>query len=135
MNYRTDDLTARITEITDGRGVDLIYDPVGGDTAATALKSLARNGRIAMMGLASGAPVPIDPMDMMLRNHPAAGVLATPQDDAATEASVWDHLTNLAEQGAITTPVGAVYGFEEVPRMIAGQAAPGAGKSVVRVAP
>jgi hypothetical protein len=41
---------------------------------------------------------------------------------------------NLAEQGAITTPVGTVYGFEEVPRMIAGQAAPGAGKSVVRVA-
>jgi hypothetical protein len=60
VNYRTDDLTARITEITDGRGVDLIYDPVGGDTAAMALKSLARNGRIAMMGLSSGAPVPID---------------------------------------------------------------------------
>jgi NADPH2:quinone reductase len=31
--------------------------------------------------------------------------------------------------------VGTVYGFEEVPRMIAGQAASGAGKSVVRVAP
>src|SRR5882757_11118446 len=30
VNYRTDDLTARIAEITDGRGVDLIYDPVGG---------------------------------------------------------------------------------------------------------
>lgn len=64
VNYRIGDLTGRITKITDRRGVDLIYDPVGGDTAATALKSLARNGRIAMMGLASGAPVPIDPMDM-----------------------------------------------------------------------
>src|SRR5260370_2256534 len=96
VNYRTGDLTARITEITDGRGVDLIYDPVGGGTAATALKSLARNGRIAMMGLASGVPVPIDPMDMILRNYPAVGGLATPQDDAATQAPVWDHLTKLA---------------------------------------
>jgi NADPH2:quinone reductase len=115
--------------------VDLIYDPVGGDTAATALKGLARNGRIAMIGVASGAPVPIDPMDMILRNYTAVGVLAIPQDDAATEAAVWDHLTDLAEQGAITTPVGTVYGFEEVPRMIAEQTAPRAGKSVVRVVP
>jgi NADPH2:quinone reductase len=90
MNYRADDLTARITEITGGRGVDLIYDPVGGDTAATALKSLAHNGRIAMTGLASGAPVPIDPMDMMLRNYTAAGVLAMPNDDPEAEAAVWD---------------------------------------------
>jgi NADPH2:quinone reductase len=40
----------------------------------------------------------------------------------------------LAEQGAITTPVGTVYGFDEVRQMIAEQTAPGAGKSVVRVA-
>jgi len=134
VNYRTDDLTARIAEITDGRGVDLIYDPVGGDTAATALKSLARGGCIAMIGVASGGPVPLDSMDMLLRNYTAVGVLATPNDDPATEAAVWDRLTNLAEQGAITTPVGTVYGFEEVPRMIAELTAPSAGKSVVRVA-
>jgi NADPH2:quinone reductase len=39
VNYRADDLAARIAEITNGRGVDLIYDPVGGATAATALQS------------------------------------------------------------------------------------------------
>jgi NADPH2:quinone reductase len=47
---------------------------------------------------------------------------------------VWDHLRGLAERGAITTPVGKVYGFDDVPRMIAEQMAPGAGKTVVRVA-
>ena len=80
VNYRTDDLTARIAEITDGCGVDLIYDPIGGDTAATALKSIARNGRIAMIGLASGSALSLDSMDMLLRNYTAVGVLATPND-------------------------------------------------------
>jgi NADPH:quinone reductase len=134
VNYRTDDLTARIAEITDGRGVDLIYDPVGGDTASRAIESIARNGRIAMIGLASGTVVPLDPMDMLLRNYTAVGVLATPDDDPRVEAGVWGQLAGLAEQGAITTPVGTVYGFDEVRQMIAEQTAPGAGKSVVRVA-
>jgi NADPH2:quinone reductase len=134
VNYRTGDMAARLAEITQGRGVDLIYDPVGGDTAATALRSIARNGRIAMIGLASGAPVSLDSMDMLLRNYTAVGVLATGDDDAEREAAVWDHLRGLAERGAITTPVGKVYGFDDVPRMIAEQMAPGAGKTVVRVA-
>jgi NADPH2:quinone reductase len=46
---------------------------------------------------------------------------------------VWSRLAGLAEKGEITTPVGRVYGFDEVPRMIAEQGAPGAGKSIVRV--
>ncbi|WP_220296831.1 NADPH:quinone oxidoreductase family protein [Streptomyces sp. MBT84] len=133
LNHRTDDLTARIAEITGGRGVDLIYDPVGGDTATTVVKSLARNGRIAVVGLASGAPVALNPMDMMLRNYSAVGVLAIPHADPEAEAAVWSRLADLVEKGAITTPVGQVYGFDEVPRMIAEQSAPRPGKSVVGV--
>ncbi|MGW4490265.1 zinc-binding dehydrogenase [Amycolatopsis sp. NPDC004368] len=134
LNHRTDDLPAKILELTGGRGADLIFDPVGGETAAAVLKSLGRNGRIAMMGLASGAPVPLDPVDMLMRNYTAVGVLALPQDDLNVEASVWDHLRKLVEDGAITTAVGTVYGFDDVPRMIAEQSSPRAGKSIVRVA-
>lgn len=134
LNHRTVDLTTRIAQITGGRGVDLIYDPVGGRTAAAVVKSLARNGRIAMIGLASGTPVALDPMDMLLRNYSAVGVLAIPNDVPEAEATVWTHLADLVEKGAITTPVGRVYGFDDVPRMIAELSAPGAGKSVVRVA-
>jgi NADPH2:quinone reductase len=133
VNYRTDDMTARLAEITDGRGVDLIYDPVGGETAATALKSIARNGRIALIGFASGTPLSLDSLDMLLRNYTAVGVLATPVTPEA-EAAVWGHLADLAEREAITTPVGKVYDFEDVPQMIAQQTAPQAGKTVVRVA-
>jgi NADPH2:quinone reductase len=134
VNYHTDDLTARIAEFTGGRGVDLIYDPVGGAIAATALKSITRNGRIAIIGLASGTTAPLDSTDMLLRNYTAVGVLATPNDDTAAEAAVWDRLADLAERGAIRTPVGAVYGFDQVPQMIAAQAAPQAGKTVIKAA-
>jgi NADPH2:quinone reductase len=133
LNHRTDDLTARIAELTGGHGVDLIYDPVGGDTAALALKSLARGGSILLIGLASGSLAPLSPMDLLLHNHTAVGVLAVPQEDPAAEAAVWGHLRDLAASGAITTPVGTVYDFAEVPQMIARQAAPPPGKSVVRV--
>jgi NADPH:quinone reductase len=67
--------------------------------------------------------------------HTAVGVLAVPRQGPAAEAAVWDRLAELAARGAITTPVGTVYGFTDVPRMIAGQAAPPPGKSVVRVTP
>jgi NADPH2:quinone reductase len=132
INYRTADLTKEIDAITDGHGVDVIYDPVGGDTAATAVKSLARYGRIAVVGLASGATVPINSVDLLMGNWSAVGVFAgghTPEEDAAA----WGRLHDLAERKLITTPVGTVYSFDEVPAMIGQQAAPPAGKSVVRV--
>ncbi|MFC9843629.1 hypothetical protein ACFWFF_36095 [Streptomyces sp. NPDC060223] len=81
-----------------------------------------------------GEPKEAVGLQVLLRNYTAVGVLATPHDDADAETAVWDRLANLAKQGAITTPVGTVYGFSEVPRMIAELASPGAGKSVVPVA-
>ncbi|MCX4431274.1 MULTISPECIES: NADPH:quinone oxidoreductase family protein [Streptomyces] len=134
IDHRTEDLTARVTEITGGRGVDLIYDPVGGETAATTLKSIARGGRIAVIGLAAGTTVPLDSADLLLRNYSAVGVLAGPDEDPDVEAAVWSRLTRLAAEQTITTPVGTVHSFIDVPDMIAGQGAPGPGKSVVRVA-
>jgi NADPH:quinone reductase len=132
INYKTADLTRQIAEATNGHGVDLIYDVVGGDVAATAANSLARYGRIAIVGLASGAPVQLNPMDMLLRNYSAVGVLAAGYT-AEEDAIAWDALVALAESGAITTPVGTVYDFANVPAMISKQASPPPGKSVVRV--
>jgi NADPH2:quinone reductase len=77
--------------------------------------------------------VPLDSMDMLMRSYTAVGVLAAPGSPQA-EAAAWGLLADLAGQGAITTPVGKVYDFQDVPQMIADQTAPPAGKSVVRVA-
>ncbi|WP_345651897.1 NADPH:quinone oxidoreductase family protein [Streptomyces siamensis] len=132
VNHRTEDLPARVGELTGGRGADVIFDPVGGATALTALQAIARDGRMVLIGLASGEPVALNSMDMLLRNYSAVGVLATP-GSAAEEALVWDRLADLADRGAISTPVGHVYDFLDVPEMIARQLAPTAGKSVVRI--
>jgi NADPH2:quinone reductase len=133
VNHRTDDLPARIAELTAGHGADVIFDPVGGETALAALKAIARHARAVIIGLASGKPVPLDSMDMLLRSYSAVGVLSLP-GSPETEAAVWKHLADLASERAITTPVGQVYDFQHVPAMISGQAAPPAGKSVVRIA-
>jgi NADPH:quinone reductase len=132
INYKTADLPRRVAELTSGHGVDLIYDTVGGSLAATSVTTLARDGRIAIVGLASGATVELNSLDMLLRNYSAVGVLASgysPDQDAAA----WAALADLADREVITTPVGSVYSFADVPSMIAQQASPGPGKSVVLV--
>ncbi|MFI5841693.1 zinc-binding alcohol dehydrogenase family protein [Catenuloplanes sp. NPDC051500] len=50
INYRTEDVVARVREITGGRGVDLVLDPVGGRTLEHSIEVLAHRGRISWIG-------------------------------------------------------------------------------------
>ena len=54
INYTDDDLRAEIKKLTDGHGVDVVYDPVGGDLAQAAMRSMAWCGRFLVIGFASG---------------------------------------------------------------------------------
>ena len=54
INYSSEDLRARIKEITGDKGVDVIYDPVGGKLADQTLRSIAWKGRYLIVGFASG---------------------------------------------------------------------------------
>lgn len=54
LNYRDEDWVERVHEFTDGRGADVIYDPVGGDTFDLSTKCIAFEGRILVIGFASG---------------------------------------------------------------------------------
>ena len=54
LNYRDEDWVERVKELTDGRGADVIYDPVGGDTFDLSTKCVAFEGRILIIGFASG---------------------------------------------------------------------------------
>jgi len=54
LNYRDEDWVERVNELTDGRGADVIYDPVGGDTFDLSTKCVAFEGRILIIGFASG---------------------------------------------------------------------------------
>lgn len=65
INYSKQDLRATLKTLTDGKGPDVIYDPVGGDLAEPALRSIARRGRYLVIGFAAG-PIPALPWNLPL---------------------------------------------------------------------
>jgi len=65
INYKREDLRARLKELTDAQGVDVVYDPVGGALAEPALRSLAWKGRYLVIGFASGE-IPRPPLNLVL---------------------------------------------------------------------
>lgn len=58
------DVAARVRELTDGKGVEVVYDGVGRSTFAASLDSLATRGMLALYGGASGKVDPVDPMTL-----------------------------------------------------------------------
>ena len=65
INYSTQDLREAAKALTDGKGPDVIYDPVGGALAEPALRSIARRGRYLVIGFAAG-PIPALPWNLPL---------------------------------------------------------------------
>ncbi|MBT6095758.1 MAG: NADPH:quinone oxidoreductase family protein [Rhodospirillaceae bacterium] len=65
IDYRAEDIRDRVKELTDGRGVDAVYDPVGGTAFDASLRCTAPKGRILVVGFASGT-VPQVPANIIL---------------------------------------------------------------------
>ena len=65
INYSQENLRESIKALTDGKGPDVIYDPVGGDFAEPAFRSIAWRGRYLVVGFASG-PIPSLPLNLTL---------------------------------------------------------------------
>ena len=65
INYTTENLREALKALTDGKGPDVIYDPVGGDFAEPAFRSIAWRGRYLVVGFASG-PIPALPFNLAL---------------------------------------------------------------------
>jgi NADPH:quinone reductase len=65
INYATEDLRERIKALTEGRGVDVIYDPVGGPYSEPAFRSIAWRGRHLVVGFAAG-DIPKLPLNLAL---------------------------------------------------------------------
>ncbi len=65
VDYTSEDLRERVKEITGGRGVDLVYDPVGGDAFDKSLRCIAWEGRFIVIGFAAGR-IPQIPANLVL---------------------------------------------------------------------
>lgn len=70
IDYAREDLKARVDALTGGEGVDVVYDPVGGELFDPALSSLAWGGRILLIGFVGG--VPRIPANRLLVKHRSA---------------------------------------------------------------
>lgn len=65
IDYKAEDIREKVKALTDGRGADVIYDPVGGSVFDASLRCIAADGRILVIGFASGT-VPQIPANILL---------------------------------------------------------------------
>lgn len=121
LNYSRDDLRATLKTLTAGRGPDVIYDPVGGDLAEPAFRSIAWRGRYLVVGFALGS-IPALPLNLpLLKGASVVGVFwgdfvaREPQASAAGMAQ----LAQWYAQGRVKPAVDVRLPMSELPRAYA----------------
>ncbi len=131
-----DGFLAAVKELTDGRGVDVVVDVVGGDLMTDSLRALAPLGRLLVIGFTAGAIPQVKVNRLLLNNIDVRGVgwgaYAMVRPGFMREQ--WEALLPMMESGVVDPPIGTVYPFEEMPRALEEMAQRRTlGKSVVRV--
>ena len=117
VNYATTDLKDALRQLTGGKGVDVVYDPIGGAQAEAALRGMDWGGRFLVIGFAAG-DMPKLPLNLvLLRSYDVLGVywgawaLRNPQGHRANMTQILDWCA----QGKLSSHVHAVYSLEQAP--------------------
>lgn len=98
INYSREDVAKRVRELTDGVGVNVVFDSVGKDTFMSSLDSLKRRGLMVCVGTASGTIPPFDPQLLAMKGslyltRPAlADYIADPTEKAQLAEEVFGHV-------------------------------------------
>jgi len=111
-----------VASLTDGHGVDVVMDVVGGPVFTDSLRSLAPQGRLLVVGFASGAGIPEVKVNRLLLNNVdvrGVGWGAYAMVRPGYMAEQWAALLPMLEDGTIDPPIGATYAFEEFGRGLA----------------
>jgi NADPH:quinone reductase-like Zn-dependent oxidoreductase len=106
VNYLTEDLAARVRAATDGRGVGVVMESVGGDVLAASINSLAKDGRIVTVGGHAGEVVPVDVILLFRHQWSLIGSVR------ATEPEI-RHVVDLVGQGRLRTVVHHTFPLAE----------------------
>jgi NADPH2:quinone reductase len=115
-----EDVRSRIKALTSGRGADVVYDPIGGDLFAASLRSVAFEGRIVVIGFASGDVPQIPANHLLVKNVDVIGlnwpayVEANPQLVTASFKSLMQWFVD----GSIKLHVSATYPLERAAEAI-----------------
>jgi NADPH:quinone reductase-like Zn-dependent oxidoreductase len=132
IDYRTEDFETRTREITNGRGVELILDAVGGESWKKGYRVLASTGRMGMFGVSSiasgkernilsmlsmlaGTPwFQFNPLGLMNANKGVFGVNLGHMWDEIDRLQGWgETLLELATRGVVKPKIAASFGFDE----------------------
>lgn len=116
INYATEDLRERLKVLTEGLGVDVIYDPVGGGFSEPALRSMAWRGRFLVVGFANGQ-IPSIPLNLtLLKGCSIVGVFWGDFVRREPKASARDlkELMELLHAGKLNPLVSARYRFDQI---------------------
>ncbi|UCE30862.1 MAG: NADPH:quinone oxidoreductase family protein [Burkholderiales bacterium] len=115
IDYGTEDLRKRIDALTEGKGPDVIYDPVGGPLTEQAFRSIAWCGRLLVVGFASGE-IPRMPLNLpLLKNASLVGLFwgAFMQRDPKGAHKHLRELFELYQSGKVHPPVTRAYPLAE----------------------
>ena len=117
IDYREEDFVPRVMELTDGLGADVIYDSVGGETTNQSLKCIAWNGRLVIIGFASGAIPEIKANRILLKNIAVTGLHwgAHAQKAPGRIPEVFGALFDLYAAGQVRPVIFKSYSLEELP--------------------
>lgn len=120
INYTTEDLKTRINEITNKKGVDVVYDPVGGDYSEIALRRMAWKGRYLVIGFAAGS-IPKIPLNLaLLKGCDIVGVfwgsfaMRNPKGNMANTMQ----LMKWYGEGKIKPHLHGIYKLEDAPKAL-----------------
>ena len=105
----------RVKELTEGAGVDLVFDPVGGDRMTESVRCLAPEGRLLVVGFAAGEIPDFAANRVLLRNVDVVGVnwggLAMARHEIMAEAA--EDLIRWHAAGLVAPVIGGRYAFED----------------------
>ncbi|MFM2345443.1 MAG: hypothetical protein RL654_196 [Pseudomonadota bacterium] len=135
INYFTENFRQRLDTLTDGQGVQMVYDPVGGDYTEHALRATAWRGRYLVVGFAAGT-IPKVPLNLaLLKERAILGVFwgEAVRRDPASHLANMQQLTTWFAEGRIRPVISERVGLEGARAAIARMAARQVlGKVVVR---
>ena len=120
INYREQNLRDEVKRLTGGQGVDVVMDPVGGDYAEQALRSMAWRGRYLVVGFTDGQ-IPRLPLNLvLLKGCAIVGVFwgdFIRREPKAAQVYLCD-LMQMLEQGKIKPLISGRYSLEQAPQAI-----------------
>ena len=118
INYRREDVVARVKELTGGKGVNVVYDPVGKDTWERSLDCLAPLGLLVSFGNSSGPvpPVPLGILSLKGSLYVQRPTLGSYLSSREASQAMADELFQMVSSGQVKVPVERRYPLAEAAR-------------------